>query len=138
MTNSHEGQARAVTPELQKMLAGRALLADKFQHFQNVFHEEGALDTDLLELCRARVDVLHGLRSTPVEDTARVFSQQERQALDVAEQLAIDAHGLSDEQISALNSSLGEAAAVSLLVAVSMHDASIRLQRVLEPLNGSE
>ena len=54
-------QARAVPPELADLLAGRPVLAEKFQHFQNAFHEERALNPRMLELCRARIDALHGV-----------------------------------------------------------------------------
>ena len=148
-----QAQARAVPPELVEMLAGRPQLAEKFQHFQNAFHEEGALDPRLLELCRARSDALHGVEQVidegagseavlDVESGRQIaggqfdaFAEHEQQALSLAEQLAIDAHGVSDQQVAALTTALGEAAAVSLLTAVSMHDARIRLQKVLEPFN---
>jgi len=149
-----QAEVRAVPPELVEMLADRPQLAEKFQHFQNAFHEEGALDPRMLELCRARIDALHGVNHTSAPGAEQdaglldgesrrqiaagqfhAFTQQEQQALSLAEQLAIDAQGVSDEQVAAVNNALGEAAAVSLLTAVSMHDAAIRLQKVLEPFN---
>jgi len=150
MTNDSDSsqlEARAVPPGLASLLAGRPDLAEKYQHFQNAFHEEGALDARLLELCRARIDALHAVESTALldADTGRLiatgqfssFSSTEQQALGVAEQLAIDAHGVTDEQVTTLNDALGEAAAVSLLTAVSMHDAGIRTRLVLESLNSA-
>ena len=145
MTDQSKAQTRAVPPRLVAALAGRPLLAQKFQHFQNAFHEEGVLDARLLELCRARIDALHGLKpSTLLDADSRQqiaagqfdsFTHLEQQALGAAEQLAIDAHGVTDAQVAELNAALGEAATVSLLTAASMHDASIRLQQVLEPLS---
>lgn len=146
-----QAQARAVPPDLVEMLAGRPQLAERFQHFQNAFHEEGALEPRMLELCRARVDALHGISQgaasaavLDVESSRQIaagqydgFSEQEQQALSLAEQLAIDAHGVSDEQVAELNSALGDAATVSLLTAVSMHDAGIRLQKVLGSFKGT-
>lgn len=146
-----QAQARAVPPDLVEMLAGRRQLAERFQHFQNAFHEEGALEPRMLELCRARVDALHGVSQgaasaavLDVESSRQIaagqfdgFSEQEQQALTLAEQLAIDAHGVSDGQVAALNNALGEAATVSLLTAVSMHDAGIRLQKVLGSFKGT-
>ena len=60
------------------------------------------------------------------------LSAVERQAISLCEQLAIDAHGVSDDQVAGLAKQLGEAATVSLLTAVSMHDASIRMELVLQ------
>jgi len=131
-----QARARAVTPELAEMLAARPQLAEKFQHFQNAFHEEGALDLRVLELCRARIDALHGV-GAEIDGQFDALTDTEQQALSLAEQLAIDAHGVSDQQVAALTSVLGEAATVSLLTAVSMHDAGIRLQKVLEPLSNT-
>lgn len=134
-------QERAAPAALRSLLSGRQLLAQKFQHFQNAFHEEGHLDARLLELCRARIDTLHGITAATDLDEATAkqiargdfshFSQLEQQALSVAEQIAIDAHGVSDQQVHQLNELMGEAATVSLMTAASMHDASIRLQQVL-------
>ena len=138
---------RGVPEALRSMLSGRADLAAKFQNFQNAYHEEGLLDAHLLELCRARIDVLHGVESETTLDPALAeliahgsfasLAVHEQHALSVAEQLAIDAHGVTDQQVSQLNNMLGEAATVTLLTAVSMHDARIRLQHVLTPLVGS-
>jgi len=152
MSNEIEGSRQAaalrgVPDALRGMLSGRADLADKFQNFQNAYHEEGLLDAHLLELCRARIDVLHGIESETTLDPALAeliargsfasLAAHEQLALTVAETLAIDAHGVTDEQVSQLNAMLGEAATVTLLTAVSMHDARIRLQQVLTPLIGS-
>jgi len=146
-TTKEQAQARAVPAKLAERLAGRPLLAEKFQHFQNAFHEEAFVDARLLELCRARIDALHALAPSTLLDAQTrqqiakgqydAFTKQEQQALGVCEQLAIDAHGVTDDQVAALNSALGEAGAVSLLTAVSMHDANIRLQRVLEGFTNS-
>lgn len=148
MTNHDEAESRAslteraVAPQLDALLAPRTALAKHFQHFQNAFHEEGCIDPRLLELCRARLDALHGMpsRSTldgqPAQCVARgdfaELTAVERQALSLCEQLAIDAHGVSDQQVAAVAEHLGEAATVSLLTAVSMHDASIRMELVLQ------
>ena len=56
----------------------------------------------------------------------------EQHAISVAEQLAIDAHGVTEAQVAVLNRELGAAATVSLLTAASMHDAAIRMRRVLQ------
>lgn len=140
-TPDDAAQQRAVPGELRALLRQREPLAQHFQHFQNAFHEEGHLDPRLLELCRARIDTLHGITGTTSLDAATAqqisrgefggFTPVEQHALSVAEQMAIDAHGVSDQQIKRLNELLGEAATVSLVTAASMHDAGIRLQRVL-------
>jgi len=137
-------EARAVPSELLAMLNGRLELAGKFQHFQNAFHEEGLLNEKLLEMCRVRIDTLHGNQATTTLDANThtlvregrfaTFSEVEQKALVVAEHIAIDAHGVTDKQTSELVAVLGEPATVSLITAASMHDATARLQLVLSNL----
>ena len=137
-------EARAVPAALRAMLNGRPELAGKFQHFQNAFHDEGLLDEKLLEMCRARIDTVHDNQATTTLDAHTQnliregrfasFSEVEQNALAVAEQIAIDAHGITDQQVSELVVLLGEPATVSLITAASMHDATTRLQLVLRNL----
>lgn len=146
MNNQPESE-RAIPLDLRASLQDREHLAQKFQHFQNAFHEEGLLDERLLELCRTRIDALHSMPATTTldEETQALvtqgqfssFTQIEQQALSIAEQMAIDAHGVTDQQVTALVAELGEAAAVSLITAASMHDATVRMQLVMNDLGTS-
>jgi len=139
-----DAESRAVPAALLSLMAGRAGIAQRFSHFMNSFHEEGCLEIRLLELCRARIDALHGVqgRSTLDAKTSQLINQGsfsslasiEQRAVAVAEQLALDAHGVTDIQVAELTAELGEAATVSLLTAASMHDATIRLHKTLHSL----
>jgi|GEM_PF-2848620 len=137
--------ARPTLPAgLPELLAGRPELATHLQSFQDSFAGDGLLDLRLLELCRTRLDGLHQeppastLSAPEAASVARgevsTLSAAEQQALDLAEQLAIDSQQVSDAQVKTVAAELGPAATVTLLTAVAMHDANLRMRKVLAAL----
>jgi len=144
MTNPGNTQRPAVAAELLTQLTGKPSLAEGFLHFNLGFTDEGLLAPRLLELCRARVDALHQLPCQSSLDDATLqniangefaeFTSAERLALDLAEQLTLDAHGVRDAQVAGVAAAIGEPATVTLLTAIAMHDANVRMQKVLVPL----
>jgi len=135
-----------VRQALLDLLQGRPELAVRFGHFQAAFRDQQLVPERLLEICRTRIDALHNLPLAPTqtlapEDAALVragnfatLSATEIAALSLTEQLAIDAHGVSDSQVNELGQTLGEPGAVTLLTAVALFDTNARMQRVLAPL----
>lgn len=128
------------------LLRERPELAARFAHFQAAFSDQQLVSERLLEICRTRIDALHNLPAEPAQtlssdDLADVragnfsaLSVTEVAALSLAEQMAIDAHGVSSTQVSELARALGEPGLVTLLTAVALFDTNARMQRVLEPL----
>jgi len=137
------GVRSGVRKDLLDLLQARPQLAARFGHFQAAFSDQQLVPERLLAICRTRIDALHNLpaQSTPclsIDEATSVaagsysaLSVTEVAALNLAEQLAIDAHGVTDEQVSELGKALGEPGAVTLLTAVSLFDSNARMQRVL-------
>lgn len=135
-----------VRQALLDLLDGRPELAAQYGQFQAAFADQGLVPERLLDICRLRIDALHQLTAIPatvltVGDAERVragdfsmLATKEVAALTIAEQLMIDAHGVSSEQIAELAKTLGEPGAVTLLTAIAIFDANARMQRVLQPL----
>ena len=151
MTNQSEtgqtGPSQAgVRQTLLDLLQGRPELAARFGYFQAAFVDQQLVPERLLEICRTRIDALHNMPPEPTQtlssdDAALVrdgnfstLSVTEAAALFLAEQLAIDAHGVNDAQVSKLSQALGEPGTVTLLTAVALFDANARMLRVLAPL----
>lgn len=131
---------------LLELLGERPELAARFGHFQAAFSDQNLLPERLLEICRTRLDALHNLPSIATELITEELANQiqagnfaslsttEVAALSLTEQMAIDAHGVSETQISELSAALGEPGAVTLLTAVALFDSNARMQRVLQGL----
>lgn len=103
----------------------------------------------VLELCRLRVAHLFGataeaawhtpgsgLEQDEIDQltrwpTSRSLTSGERASLAVSEQVAIDVHGVTDEQVEAVRTELGDAAAVGLFVALALVEGSVRGQLAL-------
>jgi alkylhydroperoxidase family enzyme len=110
------------------------------------------VDPVLLELCRLRMAkllgataamgerspeaVAAGLTEDLVERLPRwphdpAFTDAQRAALAFAEQLVIDHHGTTDEQIGALTAALGPEGVIALTTALGVWDNQHRLDRAL-------
>ncbi len=107
------------------------------------------VEARLLELCRvaiARVlDDTEGVAlRTPhvaIDDdtlaalahwrTASGFAAGERAALEVAEQFAIDVHGVTDTQFAALADAVGPKGAVALITGLGLFDGQSRMRLAL-------
>ena len=149
-TNCDETAAReprsGVRQALLELLDGRPELVARFGHFQAAFADQSLLPERLLDICRLRIDALHRLPDAastqlPPDNADRVrrgdysdLSATEVAALDLAEQMTLDAHGVSSAQIAQLGRALGEPGAVTLLTAIALFDTNARMQRVLQPL----
>jgi len=136
-----------VPKNLLDLLQSRPQLATRFGHFQAAFSDQQLVPERLLAICRARIDALHRLpavRSPNLNADDQTLlaagdfsalSRTEVAALKLAEQLVIDAHGVTDEQVGELGKALGEPGAVTLLTAIALFDSNARMQRVLAPLS---
>ncbi len=133
---------------LARALSEAPALQAKYAAFFRATHTEAQVSTTLLALCRARIELIHGLDPQAqalldqIEAPAKVrealqsgqFEQldpQAQAALTVAEQIPFNHHAVSDSQIAAVANHLGDAGAVSLLTACAFYDVNARLSMVL-------
>ncbi len=138
---------------LERVYGLRPNLFAAWREFALVFWEKRLLDPVLLELVRLRVAQLHGARFPLASrrpearaaglDEAKIaeldrwwrspaFTETERHCLRFAEQFAIDAKGMSDEQALPVVAVLGEAGTVALALALAIFDGFGRFCRMLE------
>jgi alkylhydroperoxidase family enzyme len=89
-----------------------------------------ALDERTVELVRARVARLLGLRDAPIVDDA-TLSDRERAALGFAEQYVLDPSGITDDHAAALHDVLSEPELTALTFCVAVYDALGRIELVL-------
>ncbi len=145
-THQSDAYPSGVRKNLLDLLQARPQLAARFDHFQAAFSDQQLLPERLLAICRTRIDALHDLpaeasQQLSADEAALVsagnfaaLSTTEIAALTLAEQMAMDAHGVTAAQVSAVADALGEPGAVTLLTAVALFDSNARMQRVLAPL----
>lgn len=145
--NKASGQALANGGSLDDVLAHAPALHARYKAFVESWWQDGTLSRRLLELVRLRIGLIHGqdlsdqkrdpevaLSAAEEQDliAARFdnFPPQERVALEAAEHIPFDHHGLSDAQVHALSEHLGHRGAVALLIAAAFFDVNCRLNLV--------
>lgn len=133
----------------EAVLGQRPELLSRYRAFYRTLWEDDLIPRRLLEICRLRIAAIHGcaqewmVRDAEValaEPTLRALKQgdfggfdpAEQAALAVAEQIPYAHHQISDEEVAALKSTLGEPATVALLTALAFFDVTCRLKLVLE------
>jgi len=116
--------------------------ADAFRRVEAAIWEQQVVPTDLLELCRRRVAQLLRHRSS-VEPASELvsavaswptdprFTERDRVCLAYAEQVLIDAEGVSDEQAAAVVEMLGEGGFLVLTYACGIFETRMRADLTL-------
>ena len=89
--------------------------------------ESNTVAVEILTACQAHIEALHRLRPRPPDPE----SEAQRLATEVAEQVALDIHGLQDDQVTQLAASFGVGGAVAIITGAAMHDATCRVQTAL-------
>jgi len=139
--------------DFERTYALRPNLFAAWRKFAGLFWEKRLVDPVLLELCRLRIAQLHGaayplsLRTPEAAaaglDEAKIsrlaewwkqpgFSELERAALRFAEQFALDAGAMSDEEAKPVTSALGDAGTVAFIEALAIFDGFGRFCRMLD------
>jgi alkylhydroperoxidase family enzyme len=134
---------------LEAALSHRPELLERYRAFYGSFWEDGLVPRQILELCRLRIAAIHDcdaewqVRDAQVELTPAqlaglrsgrfdAFAEDQRVALELAEQLPFAHHAVTDAQVAAVQDLLGEPGCVSLLTALAFFDVSCRLRLVLD------
>ncbi len=121
--------------QFEAMLAEHPVLADKYRAFLASL-ESSPVPTRLLDLCRAQIQLIHGVtpaqlapadRQKLVAGDVSGFTAEETAALVVAERIPYQHHQLLDEEVAAVKQHLGEAGTVTLLTALAFMDVQCRL-----------
>jgi hypothetical protein len=86
------------------------------------------LERDLLELCRGRVERVHGIE-VPEKDDA---TPRELACLAFAEKFAAGVHSISDEDVAAMSRHLSPAEIVALCEALAIFDGMTRFRPLLD------
>jgi alkylhydroperoxidase family enzyme len=123
--------------------------ADALRQVEAALRAQDVLEPELLELCRLRVAQLLGadddgtdavalatLDAAFVDDlrrwpTAPVFSQRQRVCLGLAEQLLVDAQGVSDEDAALVIDAIGEDGFLVLTYACGFFETTTRARILL-------
>ncbi|MFK7912883.1 MAG: hypothetical protein AB8B93_03125 [Pseudomonadales bacterium] len=133
------------------LLGQRPELMERYRAFLETLWVEGHVPLRLLHLCRLRIAAIHGAVSAwnpvplpdleaplegaalaalsrgPTADDAALFTLAEQAALQVAELIPHGQHQITDAQVAALQTALGNPAAVALLTALAFFDVNTRL-----------
>ena len=134
---------------LEGALAHRPELLTRYRTFFQSFWQDELVPRRVLALCRLRIAYIHDCASeAAVDDPEAVLSDAERDALragnfeqfDAAEQAALqlaehlpfDVHGIADEWVRAADGHFGHSGCVALLTALAFFDVTCRMKRVLD------
>jgi len=131
------------------VFALRPNLSAAWRDFAERLFEGGQVDPTLLELCRLRIGQMHGAAcprvggaaapTLPAEKLADLaswrssaaYGETERACLRFAEQFALDAKGISDDEAAAVTGALGDAGTVAFVEALAIFDGFARFARIL-------
>ena len=125
---------------LAAVLQARPALLERFETFYDTLCDSEAVPVRTRELCRLRIAAIHGCeaewneasgigaddRQAIASNALQDFSDAERAALDLAEALPFNHHGLRDEQVAAVRTHLGEAGTVALMTQCAFFDVVCR------------
>lgn len=129
------------------LLARHPALAPGYQAFYRSLWRDGGLDRRVLECCRLRIAAIHDCDAEwRVRDPAVILSSAEqaalrhgecgpfppaqRAALQLAERMPFDHHGMEDAEVTAAREHFGAAGTVQLLLALAFFDATCRMKLV--------
>lgn len=132
---------------LVDVLGHRRDYADGLARIVGELWRQQAIDPAVLELCRLRIRSLLGIDATPNDDIAGLdpakvamlhrwpsapsFTPHDRVCLDLAEQLLMDATGVSDERAGQAIEVIGRDAFVVLAYACGLFETMARADLVL-------
>jgi len=138
--------------DFERTFALRPNLFAAWREFASLFWEKRLVDPVILELCRLRIAQLHEARfplSTRMReareaglDEAKLaaltewwrspgFSDLERSCLRFAEQFAMDAQAIGDDEAKPVIAALGDAGTVAFIEALALFDGFSRFCRML-------
>lgn len=128
---------------LEAVLGHRGELQAKYQTFLEQISREDAVPARVLALMRLRIGMIHGRHvnvseeSVSADEVARlkradftVFSPAERAALAIAEHIPFDVHGITDAQVTEVDTHFGHRGCVVVQVAAAFFDVNCRLAGV--------
>jgi alkylhydroperoxidase family enzyme len=123
-------------------------LAQGYAQFLASLESVDGVPRRLLELCRLRIAQIHGCAAqlqagaalAPVSDADQAqlaaldlgaFEAPEQAALALAEKMPLAHHEVTDAEVEALKTALGERPAMAVIVALSFFDVQCRLNQTL-------
>ncbi len=112
------------------MLALRPELQQKYQAFLAAVERSDAVPEAVYELCRARIQYIHGLRDQDVDDSH--LNAGESAALVAADRMPYQHHQLTDDEVNAVKSAFGDEGCVALLTALAFFDVTCRLEATFQ------
>ena len=133
---------------MEQLFSARPNLLARYTDFYAAVWDQDQVPGRVLELCRLRIAAIHGCeaeqpnRDCEVQITSEEakalsigdwapFDETERAALVLAEKIPLNHHGVSDEEVAAVESAFGAAGTVTLLIALSLFDATCRWKLTL-------
>jgi alkylhydroperoxidase family enzyme len=136
---------------LDRVINHRPAYAAAFRDVEEALWGQVVLDPEILELCRLRIAQLLGADAelhvrTPAAGrvdeslidvlarwpTAPGFSEQQRSCLEYAEQILVDAQGVTDEQAAQTIEAVGEGGFLVLTYACGFFETTQRARLLLE------
>jgi alkylhydroperoxidase family enzyme len=138
--------------QLEAVLRTDAPLFDRFRDFAARIWSEGLVDPVVLELCRLRIATLHNCRAElvlryepaiaagldeakiaalPQYSTSERFTEHERACVALAEQFAMDAHLITDDDFARAAADCSPAEMSALVTSIAFFDGSIRIRLML-------
>ncbi|NKB98527.1 MAG: hypothetical protein GKR90_08555 [Pseudomonadales bacterium] len=121
-------ESRDAGSDLAGVLGHRPELQAKYQAFMGAIEADEAVPADILRLCKARVEFVHGGEDPKHRD----LTDAEACAVKIADLMPHGYHSIEDADVTALVTHFGERGAVNLLTATSFYDVSARLNKVFE------
>ena len=117
---------------LDKVVNHRPAYADAMRDVEAAIWGQDVLDVAILELCRDRIDQLLGVPGAKVPPTAELDERQ-RLCLSYAEQVLIDAQGVTDADAAAVVGAIGEGGFLVLTYACGFFETTQRARLLLAP-----
>jgi alkylhydroperoxidase family enzyme len=138
---------------LERTLGLHPAAEEALREFYSMFWTDDLVDPVLLELIRLRIAKLHGVESElrqrydvardagldeekiaalPLWPTSPLYSDLDRAVLGLTEQFVVDAHGVTDDDVTPLREALGTPGLVALLNAIGLIDHINRIRTVFE------
>lgn len=109
----------------QSLLELRPELYKKYQDFLSAIENNDAVPTHVYELCRHRIQFIHGLADNDVATDN--LDEAALAALVVADRMPYQHHQLADDEVASVKSFFGDEGCVALLTALAFFDVTARL-----------
>jgi alkylhydroperoxidase family enzyme len=127
---------------LDRVVNHRPAYAAAMREVEAAIWAQNAVSPELLELCRLRIAQLLGdealvatLRQWP---TAPGFTEEQRVCLGYAEQLLVDAQGVTDDDAASVIATLGEGAFLVLAYSCGFFETTQRARILLSDSSATE